>query len=68
MKGSTVLSESQVSTFRTMMQPAAAPEIPETVINFPEPAGTPNWVWFVIALAAILIIVVIVLIVRIRRV
>jgi hypothetical protein len=68
MKGSNVLSESGVSTFRTMMEPTAPPEIPETVINFPEPAGTPSWVWVVIALAAILIIVVIVLIFRTRRV
>jgi hypothetical protein len=68
MKGSNVLSESGVSTFRTMMQPTDPPEIPETVINFPEPAGTPSWVWVVIALAAILIIVVIVLIFRTRRV
>jgi len=68
MKGSNVLSESAVSTFRTMMAPTPAPEIPETVINFPEPAGTPSWVWVVIALAAILIIVVIVLIFRTRRV
>ena len=68
MKGSNVLSESQVSTFRTMTAPTAPPEIPETVINFPEPAGTPSWVWVVIALAAILIIVVVVLIFRTRRV
>jgi len=68
MKGSNVLSESQVSTFRTMMKPTPPPEIPETIINFPEPAGTPSWVWVVIALAAILIIVVIVLIFRTRRV
>jgi bacteriorhodopsin len=51
-----------------MVQPTPPPEIPETVINFPEPAGTPSWVWVVIALAAILIIVVIVLIFRTRRV
>jgi len=68
MKGSNVLSTSPVSTFRTMVQPTPPPEIPETVINFPEPAGTPSWVWVVIALAAILIIVVIVLIFRTRRV
>jgi len=68
MKGSAVLSESPVSTFRTMMEPTKPPTIPETVINFPEPAGTPSWVWVVIALAAILIIVVIVLIFRTRRV
>ena len=68
MKGSNVLSTSQVSTFRTMMQPTPPPTIPETVINFPEPAGTPSWVWVVIALAAILIIVVVVLIFRTRRV
>jgi photosystem II stability/assembly factor-like uncharacterized protein len=68
MKGNNVLSTSQVSTFRTMMQPTPPPTIPETVINFPEPAGTPSWVWVVIALAAILIIVVIVLIFRTRRV
>ena len=68
MKGSNVLSESGTATFRTMMEPTAPPEIPETVINFPEPPGTPSWVWVVIALAAILIIVVIVLIFRTRRV
>jgi photosystem II stability/assembly factor-like uncharacterized protein len=68
MKGNNVLSTSQVSTFRTMMQPTPPPTIPETVINFPEPAGTSSWVWVVIALAAILIIVVIVLIFRARRV
>jgi len=67
--GSNVLSESGASTFRTMSKPTAPPEIPETVINFPEPVtGTPTWVWVVIALAAILIIVVIVLIFRTRRV
>ena len=44
------------------------PHAAETVINFPEPAGTPFWVRVVIALAAILIIVVIVLIIRTRRV
>jgi hypothetical protein len=69
MMGSNVLSESGTSTFRTMSKPTAPPEIPETVINFPEPVtGTPTWVWVVIALAAILIIVVIVLIFRTRRV
>jgi len=69
MMGSNVISESGVSTFRTMSKPTAPPEIPETVINFPEPVtGTPTWVWVVIALAAILIIVVIVLIFRTRRV
>ena len=68
MKGTHVLSTSQVSTFRTMVQPTPPPTIPETVINFPEPPGTPSWVWVVIALAAILIIVVIVLIFRTRRV
>ncbi|MCK5586189.1 hypothetical protein KAJ02_08960, partial [Candidatus Bipolaricaulota bacterium] len=68
MKGSNVLSESGTATFRSMMEPTAPPEIPETVINFPEPAGTPSWVWVVIALAAILIITVIVLIFRTRRV
>jgi len=68
MKGSNVLTSSSVSTFRTMVQPTPPPTIPETVINFPEPAGTPSWVWVVIALAAILIIVVIVLIFRTRRV
>jgi hypothetical protein len=68
MKGSNVLSESNVSTFRTMSEPTAPVEIPETVINFPEPAGTPSWVYIVIAMAAILIIVVIVLIFRTRRV
>ncbi|MBN1856492.1 MAG: hypothetical protein JW846_05995, partial [Dehalococcoidia bacterium] len=68
MKGSNVLSESNTTTFRTMMEPTAPPEIPETVINFPEPAGTPSWVWVVIALAAILIIVVIVLVFRARSV
>jgi hypothetical protein len=51
-----------------MMQPTPAPEIPETVINFPEPAGIPGWVWVMIALAAILIIVVIALVFRTRRV
>ena len=47
---------------------APPPTYPETIINFPEPPGTPSWVWGVIALAAILIIVVIVLIFRTRRV
>ncbi len=69
MKGSNVISESGNSTFRTMSAATPPPEIPETVINFPEPVtGTPTWVWVVIALAAILIIVVIVLIFRTRRV
>ena len=68
MKDSNVISTSQVATFRTMMQPTPPPTVPETIINFPEPAGTPSWVWVVIALAAILIIVVIVLIFRTRRV
>ncbi len=68
MKDNNVISTSPVATFRTMMQPTPPPTIPETIINFPEPAGTPSWVWVVIALAAILIIVVIVLIFRTRRV
>ncbi len=68
MKDANVISTSQVATFRTMMQPTPPPTVPETIINFPEPAGTPSWVWVVIALAAILIIVVIVLIFRTRRV
>jgi hypothetical protein len=69
MKGSNILSESGVSTFRTMSKPTAPPEIPETVINFPEPVtASPTWVWVVIALAAVLIIVVIVLVFRTRRV
>jgi len=68
MKNGNALSESAVSTFRAMSEPVAPPEIPETVINFPEPAGTPSWVWVVIGLGAVLVITVIVLIFRTRRV
>ncbi len=69
MKGSNVISESGTATFRTMSEATPPPEIPETVINFPEPVtSTPTWVWVVIALAAVLIIVLIVLIFRTRRV
>ncbi len=63
-----VISQSAVATFRTMAQPTPPPDVPDTIIEFPEPAPTPSWVWVVIALAAILIIVVIVLIFRTRRV
>jgi hypothetical protein len=66
-KGSNILSESAVSTFRTMMEPIPPAEIPEVVITFPEPPGTPSWVWVVIAMAAALIIVVVVLVFRARR-
>jgi len=67
LKGSNVLSESHVSTFRTMSRPLPPQEIPQTVVNFPEPAGTPGWVWVVIGLAGALIIVVIVLVFRTKR-
>jgi len=55
-----VVSMSDVCTFRTMVEPEEAPEIPEEV--------TPFWVWVVIAIGAVLVIVVIVLIFRTRRV
>ena len=68
LKDGAVISSSDTATFRTMMEPTPPPEVPDTIINFPEPEPTPTWVWVVIALAAILIIVVIVLIFRTRRV
>jgi len=67
MKGTNVLSESAVSTFRTMTEPVPPAEIPEVVINFPEPPGTPSWVWVVIAMAAALIVVVLVLVFRAKK-
>ncbi len=71
MRDGQVINESDIATFRTMVQPVPPPEFPEypdTIIQWPEPPGTPAWIWVVIALAAILIIVVIVLIFRTRRV
>jgi hypothetical protein len=57
-KDGAVVAESDVATFRT-------------VAEFPPPspaAGTPAWVWAVIAIGAVLVIVVVVLIFRTRRV
>lgn len=67
MMGSNVLSESAISTFRTVMKPTPTAEIPEVVINFPEPPGTPSWVWVVIGMAAALIVVVVVLVFRTKK-
>ncbi|MCK4221725.1 MAG: hypothetical protein KAX25_02560, partial [Dehalococcoidia bacterium] len=63
-----VISESAVSTFRTLTEAVPPPEFPETIIEFPEPPPTPTWVWVVIGLGAVLVIVVIVLIFRTRKV
>ncbi len=70
MKDGKVISESDIASFRTLVQPvppSAYPEPPATIIEWPEPPSTPTWVWVVIPLAAILIIVIIALIFRTRR-
>ncbi|MBA7502821.1 hypothetical protein ES706_01418 [subsurface metagenome] len=81
MKNGSVLSESSLSTFRTV--PAAAFTCPQCGLSFPTEAAlkthidevhapveptTPSWVWVVIGLGAVLVITIIVLIFRTRRV
>jgi len=67
MKGGSVLSESPLSTFRTVPPTAPAPT-PPAPIPPPPPPTTPAWVWVVIGIGAVLVITVIVLIFRTRRV
>ncbi len=82
MKDGSVLSESSVSTFRTVL--AAVFTCPQCGLTFPSqealqahmadahpapaPPVTPSWVWVIIGIGAVLVIVVIVLIFRTRRV
>jgi hypothetical protein len=75
----TVISTSDISTFRTAVQgsfcsaidgqcfPTQA-ELAAHNAALEKPAGTPFWVWVVIGIGAVLVIVVIVLIFRTRRV
>jgi len=68
MKNGNVLSESAVSTFRSVSESVPPAEFPELVVNIPPAPGTPAWVWAIIGIGAVLVITVIVLIFRTRKV